>query len=557
MRPELPKPHRPREETLILLDQRVRDVNSVRVGVVGLGYVGLPLAVRLAERGFTVVGLDINAAVIAEIGEGNSTVEGLTNERIAHVLANKRLLLTTLPKDPEEIDIPSLNELSGLDAFIICVPTPLRAGHGWEPDLGYIRKAQRILWRICEAERDAEQRPKERLIVLESTTYPGTTREIFLPLLEAFGEKQWYLAYSPERTDPGRAATDPQRDSGQAEDPLSAYRIPRIVGGVDQKSLALACAFYETIYATVEPVSTLEAAEMTKLVENSFRFVSIAFANEMARVAKALHLNVWEVIGKALTKGFGLDLCYPGLIGGHCVPIDPHYLASVMRTHREPTGFIDLAEKIHQDTRRDAIDLIHRLLNRRGRSVSGSRIVFFGVAYKADIGDIRESAALQIMKSLYSAGANVSYWDPVRAGHSVKSRPQLVFTKQEHATLLPGARETLKEKGDLYVYEPAELGRTWAEVRKQVLNDDVNCIVLAAAHTDFRLTYADILSTEKRPAVADLCNAIAPWLRKLPETPAGPGAADRYRQSLAAYGDYALLGVEQIELPQYGTGRGT
>lgn len=522
-----------------MLEQRIREVESLRVGVVGLGYVGLPLAVRLAEVGFAVVGIDINEAVIGQIGKGNSTVEGLTNERIRHVLDNGRLRLAAVAADPEDIEADALNALTGIDVFLICVPTPLQSG-GWEPDLGYIEKANRILWRICEAEREADQLPQERLIVLESTTYPGTTRKIFPSLLSHFDRKHWYLAYSPERTDPGRAVTDP----------MLAYSITRIVGGIDEKSLDVAYAFYKTIYTKVERTSSLEAAEMTKLVENTFRFVSIAFANEMARVAKALNLNVWEVIGKAMTKNFGLDLCYPGLIGGHCVPIDPHYLAFAMRAHREPTGFIDLAEKIHQDTRRDAIDLIHGLLNRRKRPVAGSKIVFLGVAYKADIGDIRESAALHVMKALHSDGATVCYWDPVRAGRTVKSRLQLVFTKDEHAALHPSAAKRLTSRGDVFIFEPEEFGKTWDDVRGKILSDDVSCIVLAAAHTDFRRAYAEILSTEPRPALADLCNAIEPWLRDdIAKDPGDPGAADRYREHLAASDSYALLGVSRTELP--------
>jgi UDP-N-acetyl-D-glucosamine dehydrogenase len=506
---------------------------------VGLGYVGLPLAVKLAEAGFSVTGIDIAEVVILKIEEGKSTVEGLSDDRIGNVLATKKLDLAALPDDPHDIPDDVLRRLSGIDIFVICVPTPLQAG-GWEPDLVYIAKAGGILRRICDAEREADLLPQERLIVLESTTYPGTTRKFFPPLLSEFDRKQWHLAYSPERTNPGPLAIE------------DAYEIPRVVGGIDDKSLAIACDFYRTIYPKIERASSLEAAEMTKLVENTFRFVSIAFANEMARVAKALNLNVWEVLGKAMTKGFGLELCYPGLIGGHCVPIDPHYLAFAMRAHREPTGFIDLAEKIHQDTRRYAIDLVHALLNRRKRPVAGSKIVFFGVAYKANIGDIRESAALQVMKSLHADGAIVSYWDPVRSGRSVKSKPQLVFTKEERSTLPPDVAETLKErdKSEVFFYEPEELGKTWDEVRGKILSDDVSCIVLATAHTEFRGTYAEILSAGKRPAIADLCNAIEPWLREEIETDTDdPGAAERYRTRLK--NGYALLGFSSTELPQH------
>ena len=515
-----------------MLDQRVREVSSVRVGILGLGYVGLPLAVRLAETGFTVVGIDINDAVIRQIGEGKSTVEGLTDERIQGVLGGQ-LTLAALPADPDDLE-PSA-ELLGIDIFVMCVPTPLRSRHGWDPDLRYIQKASGILQRICAAERDAEQLPTERLIILESTTYPGTTREIFPPLLDEFG-KLWCLAYSPERTDPGRVMGDP-------------YDIPRVVGGVDEKSLALACTFYQSIYTTVVPVSSLEAAEMTKLVENTFRFVSIAFANEMARLAKALDLNVWEVLGKAMTKPFGLDLCFPGLIGGHCVPIDPHYLAYTMRTHREPTAFIDLAEKIHQETRRDAIGLVHGLLNRRNQPVAGSRIIFFGISYKANIGDIRESAALQIMKDLYSAGATVSYWDPVRARSSVRPKPQLEFEKHDRDAMHPDALEHLKPWRDTFIFEPEELGRSWEDVRSKVLSDEVSCIVLATAHNEFRSTYAEILASNRRPAIADLCNAIEPWLREdVTQNPGDPDAAERYRR--ATHEDYALLGLaQQSKLP--------
>jgi UDP-N-acetyl-D-glucosamine dehydrogenase len=522
-----------------LLEQRIREVTSVRIGVVGIGYVGLPLAVRLAERGFTVFGIDTAAEVVGQNSRGKSTVEGVSDEQLQQVIGEGKLHFVAVNKEPATIDDQTLLDLSGLDIFIICVPTPLLAGKGLEPDLGYIQKAQQILARVFEVERHSGRLPDERLIVLESTTYPGTTREIFPPLLARFAEHgKWYLAYSPERTNPGPHAF--------AEAKSAAY-IPRIVGGLNADSLRIAYSFYSLIYESVEPVTGLETAEMTKLIENTFRFVSIAFANEMSRVARALHLNVWELIQKAKTKGFGLDLCYPGLIGGHCVPVDPHYLASAMRAYREPAGFIDLAERIHQEARRDALELIRSMLNRHGRCLHGSKILFFGIAYKADVGDIRESAALHLMKSLYSAGATVSYWDPVRAKNRAKPRPKLIFTEHERDRVIP--TQPLIESGTSFYHEPHEAQGSWTEIRKMAMQD-VDLIIIATAHEDFQETYPELLSSPTRSLLVDLCNAIGLWLQILGKPGTNPEPFRVNKAALAARGDrYALFGVDEPYRP--------
>lgn len=237
--------------------------------------------------------------------------------------------------------------------------------------------------------------PKERLLVLESTTYPGTTRKIFSPILAKYcrDKRRWYLAYSPERTSPGPDAfveetiTNEARRSGKERYP-PAFKITRIVGGKDKPSREIAKTLYKEVFDDVLTVKTLETAEMIKLVENTFRFISIAFSNEIAIAAKMLGLNVWEIIDAAKTKEFGFELCFPGLIGGHCLPIDPHYLAWAIRNRRLAATFVDVAESEHQNMRREAFDLIQRLLNQQNKGIAGASVLFFGVSYKKNVGDI-------------------------------------------------------------------------------------------------------------------------------------------------------------------------
>jgi nucleotide sugar dehydrogenase len=378
--------------------------------------------------------------------------------------------------------------------------------------------------------------------VLESTTYPGTTREVFSPIRQFFESKgrRCYMAYSPERTSPGPGSYD-EAGARAAGQPPSTFNITRIVGGVDEPSRDVAVAFYESIFKNVFAVENLEAAEMVKLVENTFRFISIGFANEMARIARAFGLNIWNIIEAAQTKKFGLDLCFPGLIGGHCLPIDPHYLSWTVRNRRQMATFVDVAESAHQTMKRDALDLIQRLLNQRSRGVSGASVLFFGVAYKKDVGDIRESAVLELMKRLYTYGARVHFWDPVRAEHAAKQRPRLLLSEEETRLLPANQLEALtKVDGSGYYFEPTELSGDWAKLRKKIIRGGFDCVVLATDHGVFHAAYSDLLLAEEGPPIADLRNAVSGWLKVA-------GLPDKTEKligdKLRERGKYMLLGV--------------
>jgi nucleotide sugar dehydrogenase len=384
--------------------------------------------------------------------------------------------------------------------------------------------------------------PKERLIVLESTTYPGTTKEIFKPLLDHFRELvlRWYLAYAPERTSPGPKAYNETTPviSGKER---SAFQITRVVGGLDSHSAEIASALYfKNVCDDVHVVSSLEAAEMVKLVENTFRFVSIGFSNELSRIAKTFGLNVWELIEAVKTKDFGLDVCYPGLIGGHCLPIDAHYLGWSLRRTRQIANFVDVAEKAHQDMRQDALDLTQRLLNRNDRGFAGSKILFLGISYKKNVGDIREAAALDLMKKLYSANAKVAFWDPVRSKHSLRTLPCIRFSENDCRLLSENTLNATPEDSEGRYFEPEELKGTWEELRERILGSEFNCIVLATDHDDFKDCYREIVLNEAAPPLADLSNCLSSWLATLP----ADEDTDMLRRRLAQRNHYMLLGVD-------------
>lgn len=524
------------------LEERIRKVEGVRVAVIGVGYVGLPLAVRLAEVGFTVLGVDIKREVVEQVNAGKSTVEGLRDQRVKDVVDGQRLKVLLANADrPSETDPATLEPLLAADVFIICVPTPLHSMRGWEPEVFWIKEAAGIIERVTKLEAAGGGPPHERLIVLESTTYPGTTRELFSPVLSRFGsqEHRLYLAYSPERTSPGPESFE--EDGHKLRQNPSTFQIVRIVGGVDRQSTDVAVALYKRVFRDVLPVEGPETAEMIKLVENTFRFISIGFANEMARIARAFGLNIWDIIDAARTKGFGLDLCSPGLIGGHCLPIDPHYLNWTVRNRRQMATFVDVAESAHQSMRRDAIDLILRLLNQKKRGVPGSSILFFGIAYKKNVGDIRESAVLDLMKRLYVYGADIHFWDPVRASSAVRHRPRLSFSEEECRLLTAQQLESLIELPDGGRYlEPNEMEGTWDKLREQMTMGEFDCIVLATDHDAFKDAYADILLADEAPPIADLRNAVEDWLKGLK---AGDEVADRLRSRLQDRARYMLLGV--------------
>ena len=353
----------------------------MKVGVIGLGYVGLPLAVAFAEAAAEVVGVDVNSATVDSLARGESTIEDIPTERLAP-LVGERLEVTT-----------DAGALGDCDAVVICVPTPL--AHQREPDLSYVDAAGQAV---------AENLRAGQLVVLESTTYPGTTRERLGPILEegsglTAGE-DFHLAFSPERIDPGR--TD-----------YTVRTTPKVVGGLTEGCRAAATELYGLICDRVVTVSNPEIAELTKLLENIFRSVNIALVNELAILADRMDIDVWEVIDAASTKPFGFMRFEPGPgMGGHCLPIDPFYLAFKAREYDFPTEFIELAGRINQAQPQFCVDRALRALNDVGKPARGSRILLLGVSYKAGIGDMRESPALKIAAMLDDLGADVSYFDP-------------------------------------------------------------------------------------------------------------------------------------------------
>jgi UDP-N-acetyl-D-glucosamine dehydrogenase len=351
----------------------------MKIGVIGLGYVGLPLAVAFAEAGNDVVGLDLDPNKIAAIDRSQSYIEDIDDQTLAAIAP--RLRATA-----------AYTDLADRDAVIICVPTPLTDSR--EPDLAYLLDAGRSLSRVLQA---------GQLVVLESTTYPGTTRERLAPILEESGlnvGEDFFLAFSPERIDPGRIDH-------------TIRTTPKLVGGLDPESTERARAVYSAICDTVVVLSTPEAAELAKLLENIFRSVNIALVNELAQLCNRLSIDVGEVIDAASTKPFGFMRFDPGPgMGGHCLPVDPFYLAFKAREHDFYPEFIELAGKINQAQPSYCVERIVEALNEDSKSVRGSKVLVLGVSYKAGIGDIRESPALKIIGLLQQLGADVSYHDP-------------------------------------------------------------------------------------------------------------------------------------------------
>jgi UDP-N-acetyl-D-glucosamine dehydrogenase len=354
---------------------------SARVGVVGLGYVGLPLAVEFARAGFHVVGIEASAARAGALRKGKSYVEDVPSAELSRLIGSGLL------------DIRSDSAaLEKCDAILICVQTPLRKSK--EPDLGNVIAACRGL---------AKRLRKGQLVVLESTTYPGTTDEVVRPELEKSGLKagrDFLLAFSPERVDPG----NPRFKIGNT---------PKVVGGVDAASTKAAAALYHEVIDRVVPVSSAKAAELVKLLENSFRAVNIALVNEMAQICHKLGLDVWEVVGAAATKPFGFMPFWPGPgIGGHCIPKDPQLLSWKMKSLNFEPRFISLATTINSTMPEYAVSRIAHALNRDGKAVKGSKVLVLGVAYKPGVSDYRESPSLDVMHLLAEEGAKVDYHDP-------------------------------------------------------------------------------------------------------------------------------------------------
>lgn len=354
---------------------------TTRIGIIGLGYVGLPLAVEFARAGFSVTGLDIDRDRVRALNRGENPIADVDDEILRDLVAQKRFRASD-----------DFSRVAGLDALSICVPTPLNKLK--DPDISHILD---VLNRL----QPHLHRPM--LVVLESTTYPGTTRELVLPALENSGlkvGKDFFLCFSPERIDPGNAT-------------YSVANTPKVIGGITPECTRVGQALYETIITRMVPVSSPEAAEMTKLLENTYRSINIALVNEMALMAERLGVDIWEIIDAAATKPFGFTRFTPGPgLGGHCIPIDPHYLAWKMKTLDYRARFIELAGEINTQMPHHVVNLIYRGLNARSIPLSRSSILLVGVAYKPDIDDVRESPALDIMKLLEEGQARVDYYDP-------------------------------------------------------------------------------------------------------------------------------------------------
>src|ERR1041385_2554747 len=354
---------------------------KARVGVIGLGYVGLPLVVEYAASGFEGIGFEVDETKADKINQGDSYIGDVPSGRVKELVSQKKLSATV-----------NFDRLADCDAIIICVPTPLRKTK--EPDVSYI---------LAAAEEIKKRLRRGHLVILESTTYPGTTDEVLLPMFEETGlklDEDFLLAFSPERVDPGNPH-------------FLTHNIPKVVGGVSDDSTEVAAHLYSQIVRDVHSVTSARVAEAAKLLENTFRAVNIGMANEMARLCYALNIDTWEVIRAAATKPFGFMPFYPGPgIGGHCIPLDPHYLSWKARQHGFDSRFIGLAEEVNSRMPEHVVQLVSDGLNDECKSMKGSNVLLLGVAYKRDINDVRESPAISIIDRLRAKGANVRYHDP-------------------------------------------------------------------------------------------------------------------------------------------------
>ncbi len=368
---------------------------QARVGVIGLGYVGLPLAVELAHAGFDVTGFDVDERKISQIIAGKSYIPDVPEADLAACVKSGKLHATT-----------DMKQLGTMDAIDICVPTPLRKTK--DPDLSYV---------VLAVEAVAATLRAGQLVILESTTYPGTTDEVVQPMLENTGleaDEDFFLAFSPERVDPGNQT-------------FNTKNIPKIVGGMGPNSTEVASAMYRATVQNVVPVSSTRVAEMVKLLENTFRAVNIGLVNELALMCHKMDIDVWEVIDAAKTKPFGFMPFYPGPgLGGHCIPIDPFYLSWKARQNGFECRFIELAGQINSSMPEYVVERVAEALNTARKSINGSRIHLIGVAYKRDVNDMRESPALDILEVLSKRGAQITYsdpWVPVlnHGGHSLTS----------------------------------------------------------------------------------------------------------------------------------------
>ncbi|MGI8787216.1 MAG: nucleotide sugar dehydrogenase [Pyrinomonadaceae bacterium] len=420
------------------------------VGVIGLGYVGLPLIVEFALKNFPTVGFEVDEKKVSELNNGNSHIVDVPSANVRKSLDAGKFEATM-----------DFSKLAQCDVIIICVPTPLRKTK--DPDMSYILAAGAEIQKYAR---------RGQLIILESTTYPGTTDEVLLPMFEEKGlklDEDFLLAFSPERVDPG----NPQ---------FQTHNIPKVVGGVTKDSTEVAAFLYSQIVENVHAVSSARVAEAAKLWENTFRAINIGMANEMAKVCNALGIDTWEVVRAAATKPFGFMPFYPGPgIGGHCIPLDPHYLSWKARQHGFDSRFITLAEEINSSMPKYVVGLVRDALNENEKSVKGAKILILGVAYKKDIDDMRESPALSVIDLLRSRGADVVYHDPFV--------PEVHF---DHAY-------TIGEREPLFNSE---------------LTDDLigssDCVVICTEHSD--IDYKNVCELSK--VIVDTRNALSEEMRE-------------------------------------------
>jgi len=420
--------------------QEAIDGKSALVGVIGLGYVGLPLIRTFVAAGFRALGFDVDQAKVDQLAAGRSYIGHIPSEWIGQCVGDGTFEPTA-----------DMARLAEADVLLICVPTPLSDDR--DPDLQFVEQTTR---QIAETLRPGQ------LVVLESTTYPGTTRDVMLPILEAKGLRvgeDFFLAYSPEREDPGNPV-------------FSAEKIPKVVGGVEPHSTELATAFYRQAVVNVVPVSVAEVAEAAKILENTYRSVNIAMVNELKMLFDRIGIDVWEVIDAAKTKPFGFQAFYPGPgLGGHCIPIDPFYLSWLARKHGLPTRFIELAGEINTSMPRYVISRVQDALNERSKPLRGSKVCVLGAAYKQDVDDPRESPSFVLMELLLAGGAEVSYNDP-------------------HIPRLPKMRH----------YDVPEMTST--ELTAEFLAG-VDCVLIATAHSAYDYEFI----VRHAPLVVDTRNA--------------------------------------------------
>jgi UDP-N-acetyl-D-glucosamine dehydrogenase len=404
------------------------ETGGVRVGIIGLGYVGLPLARAFCDRGIAVLGFDVDPAKVERLQKGESYIKHIPPATIRAM--RQRLFEATA--DFRRLDEP--------DVILICVPTPLTESR--EPDLTYVVNSARSV---------AERLRPGQLVVLESTTYPGTTRDVLLPLLAAGGLRpgaDFFLAYSPEREDPGNPR-------------FSAPDIPKVVGGLDPASLELAAALYGKVVVRVVPVSSPEVAEASKILENTYRAINIALVNELKVIYARMGIDVWEVIEAAKTKPFGFQAFYPGPgLGGHCIPIDPFYLTWVARKHGQTTRFIELAGEVNTSMPAYVVSRVADALNDRCKPVKGSKIALLGMAYKRDVDDPRESPGFELMERLLEKGAEVEYNDPhIPVLPAMRRYPDLRMSSRELTEEYLASRDCVLIVTDHSAYDWAWIAR--------------------------------------------------------------------------------------------------